>query len=66
VATYDRANEGDLIMRRVAGMVALIGLGVLLGFLVRLVWPREETVPVYVPPVTESDRDLLSAGRTAG
>jgi hypothetical protein len=46
-------------------MVALIGLGVLLGFLVRLIWPREETVPVYVPPVTDSDSDLLSAGRTA-
>lgn len=27
-------------MRRVLAVVGLIGLGVLLGFLVRLVWPR--------------------------
>jgi hypothetical protein len=41
-------------MRRVLGLAGLIGLGVLLGFVVRLLWPREEAVPVYVPPVTES------------
>jgi hypothetical protein len=60
-ATYDRANEGNRIMRRVLGVVGLIGLGVLLGFVVRLIWPREDVPPVYVPPVT----DQVSAERTA-
>lgn len=27
-------------MRRALGLLGLIGLGVLLGFLVRLLWPR--------------------------
>ncbi|MEI6363174.1 MAG: hypothetical protein WCP95_13675 [Actinomycetes bacterium] len=48
-------------MRRVVGLVALIGLGVLVGFLVRLIWPREEAVPVYVPPAA----DPISGERTA-
>jgi hypothetical protein len=48
-------------MRRVLGLMALIGLGVLLGFLVRLIWPREDVVPVYVPPAA----DPVSAERTA-
>ena len=39
-------------MRRALGLLGLIGLGVLLGFLVRLVWPRaSRAVPVvYDPP----------------
>ena len=39
-------------MRRVLALIGLIGLGVLIGFLVRLVWPhRNGTVPeVYDPP----------------
>jgi hypothetical protein len=48
-------------MRRVLGVVGLIGLGVLLGFVVRLIWPREDAVPVYVPPAT----DPVSGERTA-
>lgn len=41
-------------MRRALALVGLIGLGVLIGFLVRLVWPRRTgTVPVvYDPPGT--------------
>lgn len=31
-------------MRRVLAVLGLIGLGVLLGFLVRLVWPRRGMV----------------------
>lgn len=27
-------------MRRVLGLVALLAVGVLVGFLVRLIWPR--------------------------
>lgn len=39
-------------MRRALGLMGLIGLGVLIGFLVRLVWPRRNgTMPeVYNPP----------------
>jgi hypothetical protein len=39
-------------MRRALALIGLIGLGVLLGFLVRLVWPRaSRAVPVvYDPP----------------
>lgn len=33
-------------MRRLLGVVSLIGLGLLLGFLVRLIWPRPRR-PVY-------------------
>lgn len=29
-------------MRRALALIGLIGLGVLLGFLVRLVWPRRD------------------------
>ena len=36
-------------MRRVLGVVGLLALGLLLGFAVRLVWPRGAD-PVYVPP----------------
>ena len=52
-ATYDRANEGNRIMRRALGLLGLIGLGVLLGFLVRLILPREDVAPVYLPPATD-------------
>jgi len=31
-------------MRRALGLVGLIALGVLAGFLIRLVWPRREPV----------------------
>jgi hypothetical protein len=39
-------------MRRALALVGLIGLGVLIGFMVRLVWPRRAgAVPeVYQPP----------------
>jgi hypothetical protein len=39
-------------MRRALALIGLIGLGVLIGFLVRLVWPhRKGSVPeVYDPP----------------
>jgi ABC-type transporter Mla subunit MlaD len=39
-------------MRRALGLFALIGVGVLLGFLVRLVWPRNgrPTTVTYQPP----------------
>lgn len=39
-------------MRRALALIGLIGLGVLIGFLVRLVWPhRKGSVPeVYSPP----------------
>jgi hypothetical protein len=39
-------------MRRALALIGLIGLGVLLGFLIRLVWPRpNRQVPaVYDPP----------------
>jgi hypothetical protein len=39
-------------MRRVLALVGLIGLGVLIGFMIRLVWPRRNgAVPaVYDPP----------------
>jgi hypothetical protein len=39
-------------MRRALAIIGLLVLGVLIGFLVRLVWPRRSRqVPdVYVPP----------------
>jgi hypothetical protein len=39
-------------MRRALALIGLIGLGVLLGFLIRLVWPRasREVPVVYDPP----------------
>jgi ABC-type transporter Mla subunit MlaD len=39
-------------MRRALVLIGIIGLGVLVGFLVRLVWPhRRGSVPeVYAPP----------------
>jgi hypothetical protein len=52
-------------MRRVVGMLALIGLGVLLGFVVRLLWPREDTTAVYRPPLTDPATSTASAERTA-
>ena len=41
-------------MRRALALIGLIGLGVLIGFLVRLVWPRRNSaVPqVYDPPAS--------------
>ena len=60
-------------MRRLLGVLALLGVGVLMGFLIRLVWPREESRPVYVPPVGDVPDDVfrasgevLSVERTAG
>jgi hypothetical protein len=43
-------------MRRALALIGLIGLGVLLGFLIRLVWPRPSRhVPdVYDPPGSPS------------
>ena len=40
-------------MRRALALIGIIAFGVLLGFLVRLVWPhRKGSVPeVYDPPV---------------
>lgn len=40
-------------MRRALALIGLIGLGVLIGFLVRLMWPRRNSgVPaVYDPPI---------------
>lgn len=45
-------------MRRALGLMGLIGLGVLIGFLVRLVWPRRTgTMPeVYNPPGANGSR----------
>ena len=39
-------------MRRALALIGLIGLGVLIGFLIRLVWPRRNgSMPeVYNPP----------------
>jgi hypothetical protein len=39
-------------MRRALALIRLIGLGVLIGFMVRLVWPRRKgsLPPVYDPP----------------
>ena len=48
-------------MRRLLGVLALIGVGVLVGFLIRLIWPREDPRPVYVPPVTDVPEDVFSA-----
>ena len=32
-----------------------------MGFLIRLIWPREDPRPVYVPPVTDVPEDVFSA-----
>jgi len=53
------------MMRRVLGLAALIGFGVLLGFLVRLLWPREDAAPVYRPPMMDPATVSASAERTA-
>ena len=60
-------------MRRLVGVLALIGVGVLVGFLIRLIWPREDPRPVYVPPIPDGADDVfrasgevLSVERTAG
>jgi hypothetical protein len=39
-------------MRRALALIGLIGLGVLIGFMVRLVWPRRTgaALEAYVPP----------------
>ncbi|MDQ5973267.1 MAG: hypothetical protein QG661_476 [Actinomycetota bacterium] len=42
-------------MRRLMGVLGLIVLGLLLGFVARLVWPRPAS-PVYVPPVVATGR----------
>ena len=49
-------------MRRVLWLLGLIGLGVLVGFLVRLVVPRHDEPEVYSPPLPD---DLSGARRTA-
>lgn len=49
VATYDKANRRDELMRRVLGVFGLVTLGLLLGFVARLVWPRP-TGSAYVVP----------------
>ena len=49
-------------MRRALALFGLIGLGVLLGFAVRAVWPRADEVPVYTPPRP----DLVSEERRNG
>jgi len=46
-------------MRRALALFGLIGLGVLLGFAIRAVWPRPDEAPVYTPPRT----DLVSEER---
>ena len=38
-------------MRRLIGLTTLIALGVLLGFVVRLLWPRPEADPIYPLPI---------------
>jgi hypothetical protein len=63
-ATYDRANEGDPIMRRAVWWLALLGLGVLVGFLVRLLLPRRAAASVYeAPAVDRVDAESLSSER---
>jgi hypothetical protein len=55
------------MMRRGLWLLGLIGLGVLVGFLIRLLLPRPEEVPVYAAPV--ADRlafDEFSAERRSG
>lgn len=39
-------------MRRLVGVMGLVAVGVLVGFVVRLVWPRRtrSEVPVYMAP----------------
>ena len=40
-------------MRRVLWVLGFIGVGVLAGFLVRLIVPRVDAPVVYVPPATD-------------
>jgi hypothetical protein len=42
-------------MRRALMLVGLIGVGVLAGFVVRLIWPRHDgrTLETYAPPVPD-------------
>jgi hypothetical protein len=49
-------------MRRVLWLMGLIGLGVLVGFLARLVLPRRDEPVVYSPPLPD---DLSGERRTA-
>jgi hypothetical protein len=52
------------MMRRGLWLLGLIGLGVLVGFLVRLLLPRVEQVPVYEAPVADPvSFDEVSAER---
>ncbi len=37
-------------MRRLLALLGLIGLGVLLGFVVRLIWPRSSSIDAEVYP----------------
>lgn len=46
-------------MRRVLGLLGLIALGVLAGFVVRLLLPREDNAPVYLPPTIDVTGDLI-------
>jgi hypothetical protein len=43
-------------MRRGLWVVGLIGTGVLLGFVIRLLWPRPDLAAVYEPPVADDPR----------
>lgn len=38
-------------MRRLLGVLGLIGVGLLLGFVVRLVWPRPGAAVYIVPAI---------------
>ncbi len=49
-------------MRRLLALLGLIGLGVLLGFVVRLVWPRPSSVDDEVYP---GPQEASEARRTA-
>lgn len=46
-------------MRRALWWLTLIGVGVLLGFLVRLIFPRTSRAPVYDAPVADSVEPAL-------
>jgi hypothetical protein len=44
-------------MRRALALIGLIGLGVLLGFLIRLVWPRRNRLALDTySPASEARR----------
>lgn len=43
-------------MRRVLGLLGLIGVGVVIGFLVRLIWPRPGRPPLSGYPLSEGRR----------